>query len=227
MRVGDRVMALLAGGGYAEQVTVPERQTLPIPSGLEVTAAAAVPEAFLTAYEALFNVARLASAEWVLVHAAAGGVGSGAIQLAKASGARVIATTSGGAKADFCASARRRSRRRLPERRLRRRCSRRDGRFGRRRRPRFRRRRLRRASSRVASASRGRHVVVGLLGGARASLDLGRLLDEAPYPRRRRDADALARTRPRSSRASGAAFCRCSRRGASAPCSTASTCSKT
>jgi NADPH2:quinone reductase len=175
VRVGDRVMALLAGGGYAEQVSVPERQTLPIPSGFDAVTAAAIPEAFLTAYEALFNVGRLAPAEWVLVHAAAGGVGSAAVQLAKASGARVIATTSGGAKAELAQS--------LGADRV---VDYRNEDFA----------ALAleatggagvdlvldfigsayaEAHSRCLAAG-GRHVVVGLLGGAKGTLDLGRLL---------------------------------------------------
>lgn len=94
-RVGDRVMALLAGGGYAEQVAVNEQLLLPVPERLSFEQAAAVPEAFLTASEALFGLGRLMPGEWVLVHAAAGGVGSAALQLARAAGAQVLATTSG------------------------------------------------------------------------------------------------------------------------------------
>lgn len=91
-RVGDRVMALLAGGGYAEQALVHERIALPVPEGLELTEAAAIPEAFLTAQEALFSVGGLRAGQTVLVHAAAGGVGSAAVQLARLAGARVLAT---------------------------------------------------------------------------------------------------------------------------------------
>jgi putative PIG3 family NAD(P)H quinone oxidoreductase len=89
--VGDRVMALLAGGGYAERVVVPHGQVMPIPSGLSFAQAAAIPEAFLTASEALFATAALGPNEWVLIHAAAGGVGSAALQLARSIGAHVIA----------------------------------------------------------------------------------------------------------------------------------------
>ncbi len=98
-RPGDRVMALLAGGGYAEQALVHERVALPVPDGLELTHAAAIPEAFLTANEALFSVGQLAPGETVLVHAAAGGVGSAAVQLAHLAGARVIATVGSDDKA--------------------------------------------------------------------------------------------------------------------------------
>jgi putative PIG3 family NAD(P)H quinone oxidoreductase len=94
VRVGDRVMALLGGGGYAERVSVHEQLTLPIPDALNFEQAAAVPEAFLTATEALFRLAKLLPGEWVLVHAAGSGVGSVAVQLARAAGARVLATTS-------------------------------------------------------------------------------------------------------------------------------------
>ncbi len=89
---GDRVMALLAGGGYAEQVVVPARHTLPIPPSMTYEQAAAVPEAFLTAAEALFTLGQLRERQTVLVHAAAGGVGSAATQLGKLVGARVLAT---------------------------------------------------------------------------------------------------------------------------------------
>lgn len=90
--LGSRVMALLPGGGYAERVVVPERMALPIPEGLSFEQAAAIPEAFLTAQEALFTLGRVAPGDAVLVHAAAGGVGSAAVQLAHEHGARVIAT---------------------------------------------------------------------------------------------------------------------------------------
>lgn len=90
--LGTRVMALLAGGGYAERVVVPERMALPIPAELSFEQAAAIPEAFLTAHEALFTLGRLEVGQTVLVHAAAGGVGSAAVQLAHAHGARVVAT---------------------------------------------------------------------------------------------------------------------------------------
>lgn len=93
-KVGDRVMALLPGGGYAERVVVHEQLLLPIPPAWSFEQAAAVPEAFLTANEALFSLGDLLPGQWVLVHAAASGVGSAAVQLARAAGARVIATTS-------------------------------------------------------------------------------------------------------------------------------------
>lgn len=90
-RPGDRAMALLAGGGYAERVVVPHVHALPIPAGMTFRQAAAIPEAFLTASEALFSCGDLNTGEWVLVHAAAGGVGSAAVQLARLIGANVVA----------------------------------------------------------------------------------------------------------------------------------------
>jgi tumor protein p53-inducible protein 3 len=101
VRVGDRVMVLLAGGGYAEQVVVPEALAMTIPEGLGFEEAAAIPEAFLTAREALFVAGNLRSSESVLLHAAAGGVGSAAVQLARVHGARVFATAGGSAKVEW------------------------------------------------------------------------------------------------------------------------------
>jgi NADPH:quinone reductase-like Zn-dependent oxidoreductase len=85
-------MALLPGGGYAERVVIPERMAIPVPKALSFEEAAAIPEAFLTAREALFTLGRLEPSGTVLVHAAAGGVGSAAVELAVVRGARVIAT---------------------------------------------------------------------------------------------------------------------------------------
>jgi tumor protein p53-inducible protein 3 len=101
VRVGDRVMVLLAGGGYAERVVVPEALLMRIPEALSFEQAAAVPEAFLTAREALFAAGKLLPGESVLVHAAAGGVGSAAVQLAHEHGARVFATAGGPAKCEW------------------------------------------------------------------------------------------------------------------------------
>lgn len=91
-RVGDRIMALLPGGGYAEKVVIPEHMAIPIPERFDLYEAAAIPEAFLTAREALFTLGRVATGDTVLVHAAGGGVGSAAVQLAHTFGAQVIAT---------------------------------------------------------------------------------------------------------------------------------------
>jgi putative PIG3 family NAD(P)H quinone oxidoreductase len=96
--IGERVMVLLAGGGYAERVVVPEALAMKIPSGLGFEQAAAIPEAFLTAREALFASGQLTAGESVLIHAAAGGVGSAALQMALAAGARVFATAGGAEK---------------------------------------------------------------------------------------------------------------------------------
>src|SRR6266852_2337111 len=83
---GDRVMALLGGGGYAELARVPAPHALPIPEGMGVAEAAAIPEAFLTAWLNLFMLGRLAPGEVVVVHAAASGVGSAALQLRRGAG---------------------------------------------------------------------------------------------------------------------------------------------
>lgn len=93
---GDRVMAIVGGGGYAERAVVPAAHLLPIPEGLSFIEGAAIPEVFLTAADALFTRARLAPGARVLVHSAGGGVGTAALQLARAGGAaQVIGTASG------------------------------------------------------------------------------------------------------------------------------------
>jgi putative PIG3 family NAD(P)H quinone oxidoreductase len=94
LELGSRVMALLAGGGYAERAVVPAELVMPIPAGLSFEEGAAIPEAFLTASEALFTLGGLRAGEVVLIHAGASGVGSAAVQLAKLAGARVIACAS-------------------------------------------------------------------------------------------------------------------------------------
>jgi putative PIG3 family NAD(P)H quinone oxidoreductase len=90
--VGERVMAIVGGGGQAELATVHERQLMPVPDALDWAAAGGLPEVFITAHDALFTQAELRSGERVLVHGGAGGVGTAAIQLARAAGARVTAT---------------------------------------------------------------------------------------------------------------------------------------
>lgn len=92
---GDRVMALLPGGGYAERVTVAASSTMPIPAQWSFVEGAATPEVFLTAYLNMFQLGRLTPGASVLVHGGSGGVGTAAIQLARAAGAR-IAVTAGG-----------------------------------------------------------------------------------------------------------------------------------
>ncbi|MDX6669302.1 MAG: NADPH:quinone reductase [Solirubrobacteraceae bacterium] len=89
---GDRVMAIVGGGGQAELVVVPERVAMPIPDALDWPAAGGFPEVFTTAHDAVFTQADLAPGERLLVHGGAGGVGTAAIQLGRAAGARVTAT---------------------------------------------------------------------------------------------------------------------------------------
>lgn len=90
--VGDRVMALLGGGGQAELAVVHERLAMPVPDGVDWPAAGGFPETFITAHDALFTQCGLGLGDRVLVHGAAGGVGTSAVQLAAAAGARVTAT---------------------------------------------------------------------------------------------------------------------------------------
>jgi tumor protein p53-inducible protein 3 len=93
---GDRVMALLGGGGYAELARVPAGQAMPIPEGMSFAEAAAIPEAFLTAWLNLFMLGRLAPGEVVVVHAAASGVGTAALQLCRGVASTTLATASPG-----------------------------------------------------------------------------------------------------------------------------------
>ena len=102
-KVGDRVMGIEAGGAYAEQIATHERQLLAVPEGMALTDAAAIPEVFLTAWDALVLQGGLTSGRWALVHAGASGVGTASIQIAKAIGARIAVTCSAG-KADLCRS---------------------------------------------------------------------------------------------------------------------------
>jgi NADPH:quinone reductase len=89
---GDRVMGIVGGGGQAELAVVHERQLMPVPAALDWPGAGGTPEAFTTAHDALFTQARLAPGERLVVHGAAGGVGTAAVQLGAAAGARVTAT---------------------------------------------------------------------------------------------------------------------------------------
>ena len=91
-RPGDRVFGLVGGGGLADRVNVHERCVAPVPDALEERGAAAVPEAFITAHDAAFTQAGLRPGETLLVHGAGGGVGTAAVQLGVAAGARVVAT---------------------------------------------------------------------------------------------------------------------------------------
>lgn len=100
-RKGDRVMALLAGGGQAEYAVVHLDHALPIPDNLSFAEAAAIPEVFLTAYQAMFFEGALCEGDTILIHAGASGVGTAALQMAKEKGAAVI-TTCSGAKQQAC-----------------------------------------------------------------------------------------------------------------------------
>ncbi len=102
VRVGDSVCALLAGGGYAERVVVPAGQVLPVPQGLSLVEAAALPEVFATAYLNLYMEAQLAPNESVLLHAGASGVGTAAIQLLKCSNNPCFVTAGSGNKIAEC-----------------------------------------------------------------------------------------------------------------------------
>ncbi len=98
-RIGDRVCALLGGGGYAERVVVDARHALPIPDDLDVVQAAALPETVFTVFANVFEAGALKAGETLLIHGATSGIGVTAIQMAKAAGARVVATSRGAAKA--------------------------------------------------------------------------------------------------------------------------------
>ena len=100
--VGDRVMALLNGGGYAQYALAEEAATLPVPAGLSMIEAAALPETFFTVWHNVFERGALKSGEWFLVHGGTSGIGVTAIQLAAALGARVIATAGSAAKCEAC-----------------------------------------------------------------------------------------------------------------------------
>ena len=93
---GDEVIGIVSGGAYGEQLVVHERQAMRIPAGVSLADAAAIPEVFITAWDAIVVQGGLTSGRWVLVHAAASGVGTAAVQIAKAIGARVVATCSAG-----------------------------------------------------------------------------------------------------------------------------------
>jgi NADPH2:quinone reductase len=102
--LGDRVCALLAGGGYAEYCTVPAVQCLPAPAGLTLLEAATLPETYFTVWTNVFDRGRLTKGERLLVHGGASGIGTTAIQLARALGAVVYATVGSEAKAQLCES---------------------------------------------------------------------------------------------------------------------------
>ena len=103
-RVGDEVCALLAGGGYAEQVAVPVGQVMPLPNGVSLVEAAGLPEVACTVWSNVFMTAHLRAGERFLVHGGAGGIGTMAIQLATARGASVWATAGSPEKLELCRS---------------------------------------------------------------------------------------------------------------------------
>ncbi|MET7298070.1 NAD(P)H-quinone oxidoreductase [Embleya sp. NPDC005575] len=100
--VGDEVCALLAGGGYAERVRVPTGQLLPVPEGVDLVTAAALPEVVCTVWSNVFMVAHLRKGETFLVHGGSSGIGTMAIQLASAAGARVFTTAGSATKLARC-----------------------------------------------------------------------------------------------------------------------------
>jgi tumor protein p53-inducible protein 3 len=100
--VGDRVCALLPGGGYAQKAVIPAGMAIAIPDQLSFEEAAAIPEAYLTAYLNLFVLGNLSAGEYVLIHAAASGVGTAAIQLAREAGAIPIVTAGSKEKLEVC-----------------------------------------------------------------------------------------------------------------------------
>lgn len=100
--VGAEVCALLAGGGYAEYVAVPATQVLPVPAGVGLVEAAALPEVASTVWSNLFMEAGLSAGEWALIHGGAGGIGTMATQLATAYGARAVVTAGSAAKIEYC-----------------------------------------------------------------------------------------------------------------------------
>ncbi|MGZ4428030.1 MAG: NAD(P)H-quinone oxidoreductase [Nocardioidaceae bacterium] len=102
--VGDEVCALLAGGGYAEKVLVPAGQVMPVPDGLDLVHAGALPECACTVWSNVFMIAGLQPAETLLIHGGGGGIGTLAIQLAKALGAKVLVTAGSEDKLELCRS---------------------------------------------------------------------------------------------------------------------------
>lgn len=100
--IGDRVCALVAGGGYAELCVAPAGQVLPVPAGLSDIEAASLPETFFTVWQNVFHIAGLVAGEWLLVQGGSSGIGVTAIQLAKARGAKVIVTAGSDDKGAAC-----------------------------------------------------------------------------------------------------------------------------
>src|SRR5215831_3868095 len=100
--IGDAVMALVVGGGYAQYCPAHESHCLPVPSGLSVTQAAAIPETFFTVWHNTFERGRLKAGETLLVHGGSSGIGTAAIQIAKAFGAKVVTTAGSAEKCAAC-----------------------------------------------------------------------------------------------------------------------------
>ena len=100
--VGDRVMALLAGGGYAEQVVVDAGSCMPVPENLDLVEAAGLPEVCLTVFLNVFQLGGLEAGGWLLVHGGGSGIGTAAIQMAKEAGARIIVTAGSDEKCTRC-----------------------------------------------------------------------------------------------------------------------------
>lgn len=103
-KVGDHVCALVSGGGYSQYCVTPEETTLPVPENISVVEAASLPETYFTVWHNVFQKGQLKPQEWLLLHGGASGIGSTAIQLAKAFGAHVVTTVSSDDKAEFCQS---------------------------------------------------------------------------------------------------------------------------
>ena len=103
-RVGDDVCALVPGGGYAALCVAPAPQCLPVPRGMDLTTAAAIPETYFTVWTNVFDRGRLRPGEWALVHGGSSGIGTTAIQLAAARGALVVATAGSDEKCRVCES---------------------------------------------------------------------------------------------------------------------------
>jgi putative PIG3 family NAD(P)H quinone oxidoreductase len=101
-KIGDAVCALVAGGGYAEYCAAPSPQCLPVPRGLDLVSAAAIPETFFTVWTNVFERGRLDTGESILVHGGSSGIGTAAIQIARARGARVFATARSPEKCRAC-----------------------------------------------------------------------------------------------------------------------------
>jgi len=99
-KVGDRVMGIIGGAGHAEFLCVHEREAMPVPANISLEDAAAIPEAFLTAYDALFKRLDLCIGETLLIHAVGSGVGTAALQIARVNGARVVGTARSADKLD-------------------------------------------------------------------------------------------------------------------------------